>query len=134
MYFNRTVRRVSLNAGCTLALALGAIGCRQAPASAPPKVAATAEYLTLRSAATVILATHCGTCHEESLPTARMNAVRVYNLENPDWPEKLSADRMDKALERLKSPLGEEGEPRQVPQVDIEKFRQFVQVWKQNRR
>lgn len=62
-----------------------------------------------------------------------MNAVRVYNLENPDWPNNLTADRMDKALERLKSPLGEEGLPRHVPQVDIANFRKFVQAWKQKR-
>lgn len=110
------------------ALALACVGCREQPAAATP-----AAYAALQATATVILATHCGTCHEESLPTARMNAVRVYNLENPDWPNNLTADRMDKALERLKSPLGEEGLPRHVPQVDIANFRKFVQAWKQKR-
>jgi len=109
-------------------LLLPPFGCREQPPAATP-----AGYAALQATATVILATHCGTCHEESLPTARMNAVRVYNLENPDWPKNLSAERMDKALERLKSPLGEEGLPRHVPQADIENFRKFVQAWKQKR-
>ncbi len=39
-----------------------------------------------RDAARAVLEAHCGDCHREDSPLADANALRIYNLNDPEWP------------------------------------------------
>lgn len=44
--------------------------------------------------------THCGTCHQSSLPTAKPAALAIYNLDRDDWATMLTAERLRNGFPR----------------------------------
>ena len=53
---------------------------------------------------------HCGKCHIASLPTARPAALRIYNLDAPNWSSTLTAEQLRNGFpRRLNAELDDEG-------------------------
>lgn len=89
--------------GAVCALLLSA--CAQRPvaregaepvAAAPPP----ADPLLLRQRLRELAKTHCGSCHQASLPTANPAAVKIHNLDSDDWPATLSAAQLEGGFTR----------------------------------
>ena len=81
-----------------------------------------------RQDAHAILAAHCGACHTRHLPTAIDAALRVFDLDAPDWWAHLTPARLDNALWRLGEPLPPDGAPNDVSDGERARFRRFVQA------
>lgn len=71
-------------------LLLAALGTA---ADAPRDGAADLERL--RDSAREALRGTCGRCHDHARPTARPAALRVFDLEEPDWSARLTDVQMD---------------------------------------
>lgn len=67
----------------------------EAVAAAPP-----ADPLLVRQRLRDLAKTHCGNCHQASLPTAKPAAVAVHNLDADDWPATLSAAQLEGGFTR----------------------------------
>ena len=53
---------------------------------------------------------HCGKCHVASLPTARPAALRIYDLDAPEWSATLTASQLRNGFpRRLNAELDEAG-------------------------
>jgi hypothetical protein len=48
-----------------------------------------------------VLARYCGQCHEGHRPTAVAEALAVFDLDTPDWPQRFDSRRFEVALMRL---------------------------------
>lgn len=51
----------------------------------------------------VLEARRCGTCHDSTVSTEHPKALAVYDLHDPDWPAKMSNDRLPKLMTRLRA-------------------------------
>ena len=82
-----------------LAAALGVTGCatRQAYTARP---LAAEEHAAVRDRIRVEAKTHCGSCHQSSLPTAKPAALAIYDLDRDDWATMLTAARLQNGFPR----------------------------------
>lgn len=104
----------------TEALGAGAQATRsQAPA--PAASAAPADLTALRNWTRDLAREHCGTCHIASLPTAKLAALAIYNLDLPDWSAALSPQRLRAGFtRRLNGKLDDAGQQRLREFVEAE--------------
>lgn len=81
--------------GITLVCAAGG-GCGgdRAPAASPTRT---------RDDARAVLGRHCGSCHRASLPTAKLGALAVFDLDRPDFSATMSDVQLRDALHRLEN-------------------------------
>ncbi len=74
------------------------------PAASPPSsanaAAAPADTLALRAQIRGLAKTHCGTCHQATLATAKPAALAIYNLDAEDWSSTLTAARLEGGFTR----------------------------------
>jgi hypothetical protein len=80
------------------ALALLLLGCAH---EQRPRAAQPAAPPPSREAVLAILVRRCGECHQARRPTAVPEALRVFDLDQPDWPERFDTERFQVALQRL---------------------------------
>lgn len=115
-------RRRARKAVSLVGLAIATAGCAhlappaaESPAPAPASVQdpAPADPAALRDWARDVARLHCGACHIASRPTAKPAALAIYNLDAPDWPSTLSAERLRAGFtRRLNGRLDEAGQQR----------------------
>ena len=99
--------RVALVAG--LALAALVTGCARLP-TFEPRTLPSSELQAARDQVRGYAKTHCGTCHIASLPTARLAAVAIYNLDSDTWSSTLTAAQLRNGFpRRLNGQLDDEG-------------------------
>jgi len=60
-----------------------------------------AELDRLREPAREALKTSCGRCHDHARPTARSEALRIFDLREPDWSARITAVQMDHMVARF---------------------------------
>jgi len=58
----------------------------------------------LRESARETLGKNCGECHTRGLPTALPRALAVFDLDEPDWSHRMTADQLREAQRRLDEP------------------------------
>ena len=94
-------------------LALFTAGCASF-APVPPysaKPLAANELQAVREQVRSYARTHCGTCHIASLPTARPAALKIYDLDAPQWSATLTATQLRNGFpRRLNGRLDAEGQ------------------------
>lgn len=54
---------------------------------------------------TAAFRTHCGECHTGALVTADIGALRVFDLDDPEWLSKLNESQLRNASWRFEEPL-----------------------------
>jgi len=95
------------------ALALLIVGCaaiRPAGETYEAKPLAAADLQAARDKVHGFAVTHCGQCHIASLPTARPAALRIYNLDAPEWSSTLTAGQLRNGFpRRLNGQLDDDG-------------------------
>lgn len=92
-------RRISVATPlCVVALALCG-GCSQQPRF-EPQAAAPAEHAVLRDRVRTLAKTHCGSCHQSSLPTAKAAALAIYDLDSDAWASMLTVARLQNGFPR----------------------------------
>jgi len=64
----------------------------------------------------VLQARGCGSCHDTAVSTEHPAALAVYDLHEPDWPARMSDERLPKLMSRLKS----------APASDREVVKRFI--------
>jgi hypothetical protein len=70
-----------------------------------------AELQVVREEVRGYAKTHCGVCHIASLPTALPAALRIYNLDAPEWSSTLTAGQLRNGFpRRLNGRLDAEGQ------------------------
>jgi hypothetical protein len=57
----------------------------------------------LREPAREALKASCGRCHDHALPTARPQALRIFDLAEPEWSARLTGAQMDHMVARFES-------------------------------
>lgn len=82
---------------CCIVLSLCAIACAR-PA---PKVAPAPKPLVSQNEVLAVLTRRCGECHQSSQKTALPAALAVFDLDDPNWPERFDARRFTVAAQRL---------------------------------
>jgi hypothetical protein len=75
--------------------------------------------------ARAVLESHCGECHNSTLPTAKTAALRIFDLKEPDFAATMSDAQLSKALGRVEG-LGD--------QEALDRIRKFVTAERQHRR
>jgi len=73
----------------------------QQPGPLPQRAQPT--LVRARADAHDMLARNCGSCHEGHQPTAKLAALAIFDLDQPDWPARFDARRFQAALGRLAS-------------------------------
>lgn len=77
-------------------LVLVALG---AAAKAPSDAAV--ELSRLRESARKALRASCGRCHDGTRPTAKPAALRIFDLQEPDWSARVTDLQMDHMVDRF---------------------------------
>lgn len=90
---------------CVLLLCAWVSACVQRPVASERSEAVTAapppaDTLALRQRLRELAKTHCGSCHQASLPTAKPAALAIHNLDADDWPATLSAAQLEGGFTR----------------------------------
>jgi mono/diheme cytochrome c family protein len=67
-----------------------------------------------------IAKTHCGTCHQSTLSTAKPAALAIYDLDAPDWAVPLTIARLQGGFTRRLE--------RQLQGSDLQVMRRFVEI------
>ena len=87
---------------------LAAAGCaNRGPSLPPPAQVSPAERQVLRDQVRGHAKTHCGVCHQSTLPTAKPGALAIFDLDAPDWTATLKAEHLPGFLRRLNARLGD---------------------------
>jgi hypothetical protein len=60
-----------------------------------------AELDRLRESARGALKTSCGRCHDHARPTARPEALRIFDLQESDWSARVTDEQMDHMVGRF---------------------------------
>ena len=60
-----------------------------------------AELDRLREPARDALKASCGRCHDHARPTARPEALRIFDLQEPDWSARVTDVQMDHMVGRF---------------------------------
>ena len=101
------------SAACTHRAATLASAASTPPASAAPDIALAASpagAATLRERMRAIAKTHCGTCHQSTLATAKPAALAIHDLDSPEWPATLTRAQLEGGFtRRLNARLDDEG-------------------------
>jgi hypothetical protein len=119
--------------GRAAACALLAAACARSPA--PPAPSAPVDERTrLGEAARAVLDTHCGACHHRHLATALPGALAVYDLDEAEWPARMSDAQLDSAVWRLGEPLPPDGGPNVVTADERARFAAWVRAERAARR
>jgi hypothetical protein len=71
---------------------------------AVPPAPDAAPVEDLRESARETLGNNCGECHTRGLRTALPRALAVFDLDEPDWSRRMSADQLREAQRRLAEP------------------------------
>ncbi len=90
-------------------------GCALQPASSTfeAKALGPQELQSVREEVRGFAKTHCGSCHQSSLPTANPAALRIYNLDADDWHSTLTAEQLRGGFpRRLNGRLDDAGKQR----------------------
>jgi hypothetical protein len=85
------------------------LGCRVPPPVVPQKVD-EATYQKLRADVTTLTVPHCGSCHDKRLPTAKPEALAIFDYTVEDWPMMLKEDQISTFQRRLGSKLNNAGD------------------------
>ncbi len=107
-----------------------AAGCRPA-AEDGASDRASVRTSVLREDARRILNTYCAECHLPSLPTAIEGALRVFDLSEERWSDRMTDAQLRSARYRLGTDLvptqGEaEALPLAVPAAELARFDEFL--------
>lgn len=79
-------------------------------ASYQPRALPADELVAVREQIRGHAKTHCGTCHQSTLPTARPAALAIYDLDRDDWASMLTEPRLRNGFpRRLNARLDEGG-------------------------
>jgi mono/diheme cytochrome c family protein len=85
-------------------------GCARLPVF-EPKALAPSELQAVRDQVRGYARTHCGKCHIASLPTSLPAALKIYNLDAPEWSSTLTAGQLRNGFpRRLNRQLDEDGQ------------------------
>jgi hypothetical protein len=71
----------------------------------PPR----AEPKALREQVRALAKPHCGKCHLGSLPTAKPEALAVFDLDQPVWPARMEGRQLEAFIGRIKGKLDPAG-------------------------
>ena len=99
------------------ALGIGALasvvaGCAHVP-TYEAKALAPAELSVVREQVRGYAKTHCGACHQSTLPTAKPAALRIYDLDSADWSSTITAPQLRGGFpRRLNGQLDDAGRER----------------------
>ena len=86
---------------------------------------ARAPLEEVREQARAVLESHCGRCHNSTLPTAKPAALQIFDLKEPDFAATMSDAQLSKAIGRVEG-LGD--------QEALDRIRKFVTAERQHRR
>ena len=75
-----------------------ALLCCAAATAAGKRAPATRD-----GARSVLQSRGCGSCHDTAVSTEHPAALAVYDLHEPDWPARMSDERLPRLMSRLKS-------------------------------
>jgi mono/diheme cytochrome c family protein len=86
----------------------------------------------LRESARALLSTNCGECHTRGSPNALPRALAVYDLDQTEWSQRMTADQLREAERRLREPTAPtrgEDEIRTIRATpeELDRFRQYVE-------
>ena len=99
-------------------LAVGVTGCALRPGSAAitytPTALPPAEQRVVREQIRGHAKTHCGTCHQSTLPTAKPAALAIFNLDADDWWSTLTPARLTGGFPRRLNGLLDDAGRRQL--------------------
>ena len=84
-----------------------------------------AEVDRLREPARAALKTSCGRCHDHARPTARPEALRIFDLREPDWSARVTGEQMDHMVARF--------EGFKMPAADQAAVRKFLDAERSRR-
>jgi hypothetical protein len=85
------------------------LGCRVPPPVIPQTVD-DATYAKLRADVTALTVPHCGSCHDKNLPTAKPEALAIFDYTVEDWPMMLKEEQITTFQRRLGSTLDHAGD------------------------
>jgi hypothetical protein len=122
-YIPGVVRRARLSLGVAASVWCAATACRPA---------ADDHSNALREDARRTLRTYCAECHLPSLPTALAKALRVFDLSEENWSDRMTDAQLHSARQRLGLDLvptqgREEALPLAVPPPALKRFDEFVE-------
>ena len=93
-----------------LALALAGCAALRPAETYEAKPLAAGDLQAARETVRGFAVTHCGKCHVASLPTARPAALRIYDLDAPEWSSTLTAAQLRNGFpRRLNAELDADG-------------------------
>jgi len=84
-----------------------------------------AEIDGLREPAREALKATCGRCHDHARPTARPEALRIFDLREPDWSARVTGEQMDHMVARF--------EGFKMPAADQAAVRKFLDAERSRR-
>jgi hypothetical protein len=74
--------------------------------------------------AAVVMSRHCGSCHDGALPTAKLPALKIFNLRDADFVTRLSDERLGKVIGRIGGSSASKEEKRTIAEwIDGERQR-----------
>ena len=92
---------IALTPGCALFTPPAAYQARALPGD---------ELQSARGAVRGYAKTHCGTCHQSTLPSARPAALAIFNLDADTWSSTITASQLQNGFpRRLEGRLDERG-------------------------
>ena len=117
-------------AALVLLAALGALGCRNEPATSVtivtasgtgaiaianvpvpaigPAPAPRSDLVAIREDAHAVLSARCGDCHESHRTTAKPAALAIFDLDHADWPSRFDEARFAAGLRRFGAATAED--------------------------
>ncbi len=97
------------------------------PTTSRPSLNGTASPTPAADEARLVAEASCGRCHNSYYPTAIPGAVAIFDILDPDWPDKLTAEQLDSSLVRILSAHDDpEGHPTLTGE-DVAAFTRFVE-------
>jgi mono/diheme cytochrome c family protein len=93
------------------AAALVAIACTR-PDPLVPRRLLPEEAVALREETRALAKPPCGSCHQDSLASAKPAALAVFDLDREDWTVRMSGAQLQEFLVRINGKLDESTRPR----------------------
>jgi hypothetical protein len=92
-------------------LAVLLAGCANRLPAFHPKALSPSDLQVVREQVRGYARTHCGRCHIASLPTSLPAALKIYDLDAPEWSSMLTAEQLRNGFpRRLNRQLDEDGQ------------------------
>lgn len=82
--------------------------------------ASTPTLTQLREEARALVSPRCGMCHSAASPKALPGALKVYDIDQVNWTERMTDTQVKNILQRFRGPA--------IPQPEIDRVTAFVEA------